>query len=376
MHEFLSNNRAELAARCRVKVSEREGRSATEVQLANGIPLFLDQLIQTLTIEQGNHPVDSREISGPAGGGAALSAVGHSAAQHGKDLLAMGLTVDQVVHDYGDLCQSITDLAVERDAPFSVDEFRTLNRCLDNAISDAVTEFSYQRDAITAQDNALQSDKRIGFFAHELRNLLGTASLAFAAAKAGNLSFSGATGAMLERTLLSLEKLIASSLEDVRMVSNAQKNLAAFSLADFVSELYSAGALSAEMHNCGLRASPVDPELAIVGDRDLLLAAVANLLQNAFKFTHTGTEVLLTAYAAGDRILIDVKDHCGGLGQGVAETMFLPFSQSGQNRTGLGLGLTIAKQSVESSKGTLTVSDLPGDGCVFTVSLERHALPT
>jgi signal transduction histidine kinase len=376
MHEFLTNNRAELTARCRVKVSGRKGRSATEVQLADGVPLFLDQLIRTLWIEQGSHPVDSREVSGPAGGGAALSEVGLSAAQHGKDLLAMGLTVDQVVHDYGDLCQSITDLAVERDAPFSVDEFRTLNRCLDNAISDAVTEFSYQRDAATAQVSAAQSDKRIGFFAHELRNLLGTASLAFAAAKAGNLSFSGATGAMLERTLLSLEKLIASSLEDVRMVSNAQTNLAAFSLADFVSELYSAGALSAEMHNCTLRASPVDAELAVVGDRDLLLAAVANLLQNAFKFTHSGTEILLTAYAAGDRILIDVKDHCGGLGQGVAETMFLPFSQSGQNRSGLGLGLTIAKQSVEASQGTLTVSDLPGDGCVFTVSLERNALPT
>lgn len=90
-------------------------------------------------------------------------------------------------------------------------------------MSDAVTEFSYQRDAVTARANAVQSDKRIGFFAHELRNLLGTASLAFAAAKAGNLSFSGATGAMLERTLMSLEKLIARSLEDVRMLSNAHK---------------------------------------------------------------------------------------------------------------------------------------------------------
>lgn len=130
------------------------------------------------------------------------------------------------------------------------------------------------------------------------------------------------------------------------------------------------------MDYCTLRASPVDAELAVVGDRDLLLAAVANLLQNAFKFTHPGTAILLTAYAAGDRILIDVKDHCGGLGVGVAETMFSPFSQSGQNPTGLGLGLTIAKQSVEASQGTLTVSNLPGDGCVFTVSLERNALPT
>jgi C4-dicarboxylate-specific signal transduction histidine kinase len=55
---------------------------------------------------------------------------------------------------YGELCQAITDLAVERDAPFSVEEFCTLNRCLSNAIAiaiaDAVTEFSFQRDVSIA----------------------------------------------------------------------------------------------------------------------------------------------------------------------------------------------------------------------------------
>jgi len=60
--------------------------------------------------------------------------------------LTLGYSVDQVVHDYGDLCQAITDLADEHQIPFQIDEFRTINRCLDNAIADAVTEFSYQRD--------------------------------------------------------------------------------------------------------------------------------------------------------------------------------------------------------------------------------------
>ncbi|MEJ7808368.1 MAG: sensor histidine kinase, partial [Telluria sp.] len=121
MHDFLSNNRADLARRCRIKVGERAGRSATEVQLRDGIPLFLDQLIRTLQVEQTQHPQDSHRISGPPGGGPVLSEVSVSAAQHGKDLMTLGLTVDQVVHDYGDLCQSITDLAVERDVPFHVD---------------------------------------------------------------------------------------------------------------------------------------------------------------------------------------------------------------------------------------------------------------
>lgn len=374
MHEFLSNNREELAARCRVKVGNRVGRSATEEQLANGIPLFLEQLIRTLRIEQTDHPYESRRVSGPAGGAVALSDVSVSAAQHGKDLMLLGLTVDQVVHDYGDLCQAITDLAVERDAPFAVDEFRTLNRCLDNAISDAVTEFSYQRDALAAAVHDTESNRRMGFFAHELRNLLGTASLAFSAAKAGDLSMKGATGSILERSLKGLEKIISNSIEEVRGVNAGTASLNAFSLALFISEIHDAAALSSKMHGCTLRVPLVDAELALTGARDLLIAAVANLLQNAFKFTLPGTEVSLTAYAAGDRILIDVQDHCGGLGDRVAATMFRPFSQSGHNRSGIGLGLTIAKESISASGGELTVRDIPGHGCVFSVNMPRNKL--
>lgn len=376
MHAFLTNNRDELTQRCRTKVGARAGRSASDVQLEQGIPLFLDQLIRTLEIEQTRKPMDSRRVSGPADGRAALSEVSVSAAQHGKDLLRLGLTVDQVVHDYGDLCQAITDLAVERDAPFQVDEFRTLNRCLDNAISDAVTEFSFQRDMVTAEASAVESNERMGFFAHELRNLLGTASLAFSAAKAGNLSLSGATGSILERSLMSLEKLISTSLEDVKLFSQGETALGAFSLSKFIAEIDDAASLSADAHECSLKVMQIDEDLALMGARDLLTAAVANLLQNAFKFTRPGTEVLLTAYAAGDRILIDVADQCGGLGAGVAETMFLPFSQSGENRTGIGLGLTIAKQSVAASGGELTVRDVPHHGCIFTISLPRHKMPT
>src|SRR5476651_1533384 len=164
IYEFLNNNRDELAKRCREKVAKRPGRSATDEQLQNGVPMFLGQLIRTLQIEQTSAPLKSRAISGPAGGAAAASEVGASAAKHGKDLLDLGFTVDEVVHDYGDLCQAITDLAVERDAPFSVNEFRTLNRCLDNAIADAVAEFAAQRDVSVAQENSVGETQRLGFF--------------------------------------------------------------------------------------------------------------------------------------------------------------------------------------------------------------------
>lgn len=376
LHDFLAINRAELEQRCRLKVGERPGRDATEAQLQNGIPMFLEQLIRTLQIETSPRAHESIIVSGPVDGAPALSEVSKTAGEHGKDLLSLGLSVNQVVHDYGDLCQAITDLAVERDAPFAVGEFRTLNRCLDNAISDAVTEFSYQRDLAVAAQVALDQNQRMGSFAHELRNHLSTASLAFAAAQAGNLSLSGATGTILARSLQSLEKLIAASIEEVRTDRPTAEVLNVFSLAGMIADTYAAAGLSARGYGCTLRAAPVDAELGLSGNRDLLMAALANLLQNAFKFSRSGSEVLLTAYVAGDRILIDVKDHCGGLPAGAAESMFLPFFQRNVDRSGIGLGLTITRQSVAASGGTVTVRDMPGQGCVFTISLPRHAVST
>ena len=62
-----------------------------------------------------------------------------------SDLFRQGLTVAQVVHAYGDLCQAITRLAMERDTAIESEEFRTLNLCLDDAIAEAVTEYARQR---------------------------------------------------------------------------------------------------------------------------------------------------------------------------------------------------------------------------------------
>lgn len=372
LHDFLTNNTDELTKRCRIKVSEREGRNASEPQIQNGIPIFLDQLIRTLRVEQTEDPMQSRKISGPSGGAAAVSEVSVTAAQHGRALLALGFTVDQVVRDYGDLCQAITDLAFERDVPFSVDEFRTLNRCLDNAIAEAVTEFSGQRDSDLADTHEAEANQKMGFFAHELRNLLQVSSLSFAAAKAGNLSLSGATGAVLERSLKSLGVLIEQSIREVRKTPDNPQVASVFPLSDFILEIKSAGDLAAKIRSCRFLTSAVEPDLSIFGNRDLLYSAVWNLLQNAFKFTHVDTEVTLKAYALEDRILIDVKDHCGGLDPGAAESMFAPFTQQGEDKNGLGLGLSIAEQCVASNGGVLSVLNIPGSGCIFTINLPRH----
>ena len=114
LHEFLTAHRADLIDRCRLKVAERSAPRASRAELDHGVPLFLDQLIETLRLEHEAKSALGRALSGPSGG-AEPSVIGESAALHGRELLEQGFTVDQVVHDYGDLCQAITDLAFGRD---------------------------------------------------------------------------------------------------------------------------------------------------------------------------------------------------------------------------------------------------------------------
>jgi signal transduction histidine kinase len=374
LHEFLAINRDDLISRCRLMVAQRLAPRATGRELEHGIPHFLDQLITTLRLEQTSEPKRSRRVSGPSDGGAlGASEIGATAALHGRELLQQGYTVDQVVHDYGDLCQAITALAFEQHAPIEVDEFRTLNRCLDNGIADAVTEYASQRDSLVPDKGVQALNERLGCLAHELRNLVHTATLAVASIKAGNVGFNGATAAMLDRSLIGLRNLIDRSLADVRVTAGMPARPNRISLADFIADVGISASLEARTRECKFTVCDVDKDLAVDADQDMLFSAVGNLLQNAFKFTQHRTEVSLNAYATVGRIMIDVEDHCGGLPPGSTEEMFLPFTQSGHDKSGLGLGLAICRRSVEANNGILRVRDVPGSGCVFTIELPRHS---
>lgn len=236
------------------KVAERPAPAATKKELQHGVPVFLDQLIKTLQVEQGALPMSSRRVSGPSGGEhASSSEMGESAAQHGRDLLQGGFTVDQVVHAYGDLCQAITDLAFELEKPIAIDEFRTLNRCLDNVIAVAVTEFFYQHDVATAKKHARLANARLGLFASELRNLLNRATLALTAIKTGEVAVKGATGAVLEASLVRLRNLVDRSLAEVRITAGMPLHHDLFSLSDFIGEIKLSAMLEAEVKKCALR---------------------------------------------------------------------------------------------------------------------------
>jgi signal transduction histidine kinase len=340
LYEFIHIHRDEIIRRCRATVATRSVPPPTSAEIDHGVPLFLEQLVETLR----------------SGGVKPTSEIARSAVLHGHDLLLQGFTVSQVVHDYGDVCQSVTDLAMEMNAPISTDDFRTLNRCLDDAIAGAVTEFGRGRNQSSIDGEAARGTERLDVL------------------KTGNVGVAGSTGRVLHRSLVGARDLIGRSLAEVRLTHGIE-NMERFLVAEFVEELALGSRLEADARNITLVVRPIEAGVAIEADRQVLGAVIGNLLQNAFKFTRPRTTVTLRVGATGERVLIEVEDECGGLAGANPDDLFRPFEQRSADRTGLGLGLAFSRWGTHANNGRIHSRNLPGKGCIFTVDLPRVPAP-
>jgi signal transduction histidine kinase len=352
LRDFITTHRQELIERTRAKVGLRPAPRATTDELTNGVPLFLTQL--------GNILKEEAAQSQPNG-----SDMGVSATHHGRDMLRQGFSIAQVVHDYGDLCQAITELALDLGVPIATQDFHSLNRCLDDAIANAVTEYARQHEA----DESTVDVRRRGFFAHEFRNHLNTAILAFQVVRSGKVGVTGSTVEVLERSLFGLRNLADRSMSEARLESGIHHK-ERLRLASFIEEMEIDGSFAATNRDLKFSVERVDDTLLIDVDRQLFASAIANLLQNAFKFTRPSGHVRLRSRVVkDDRISIEIEDECGGLMPGTAEAIFQPFVYGSADRSGLGLGLAISRQAIEVNGGTISLRDIPGKGCVFIIEM-------
>ena len=98
-----------------------------------------------------------------------------------------------------------------------------------------------------------------------------------------------------------------------------------------------------------------------------------NLLHNAFKNTPPGGRVALRARAEHGRLLIETEDECGGIPPSKGD-LFQKFGdRRGSDRSGLGLGLSIARKAVRAHGGEINIRNTPGTGCVFIVDIPLAA---
>jgi len=353
LHQFITSNRDEIISRCRDKVAKRSVPSLTQAGIDHGIPVFLAQLVDSL-----------QDVGG------LNSEISRSAVLHGNDLRLQGLSLSQVVYHYGDVCQAVTDLAMDLDAPIGTDDFRALNRCLDDAIAGAVTEFGRGHSQFLLDGEAARLNVRLGFLAHELRNLMNTALIAFEVLKTGNVGVTGSTGQVLHRSLLGVRALIGHSLAETRL-SHGIENRRRILVSDLIDELTPTATLEAEAQDISLTVVLPKEPVWIYADQQILDAVIANLLQNAMKFTRPRSAITLRVKAASARVLIEVEDECGGLPGMNVEELFRPFRQGGADRTGLGLGLAFSRWAAEAQGGRLQARNLPGKGCVFCLDLPQ-----
>ena len=202
LHDFIAAHREQLIAHCREKASGRSDSPPMPEAIEQGVPVLLDQLVTVL--RAGAEP-------GPE--------IAKTALLHGRDLMLAGFSVSEVVHTYGDVCQSITELAVELDATISAEHFRLLNKCLDDAIAAAVTEFEHKQDQPPADGNAAHESESF-----ELRHLSKAALVAFEAIRSGQVGIGGSTGAVLHRKLTEIAALADRSSSETPLAPREVRN--------------------------------------------------------------------------------------------------------------------------------------------------------
>ncbi len=325
-------------------------------QIIDSLPKFLDELTSALRSQEHIQTANDPQPKSA------------TAVEHGTQRFQMGFDVAAVVREYAILRDVLFAVAEENAIAIVMDEHRTLSRVLLSAVADAVGQYAIERD----QAMRVQTARHLGFLAHELRNPLSSARLSLMLLRLRGEVPKNRSTQTLERSLWRMSELIDRSLLELKLKSAAELHIEHIDLTPFLRELLDELAAEAELKTLTFELNAT-PDLELEADRKLLYSTLFNLVRNAVKFTPEGGTITVTSKSSGPSVVIEVKDECGGLQEGQIEKLFNPFVQMGQDRSGFGLGLAIAKQATEAHNGSLRVHNLPDTGCVFVLELPAKA---
>jgi hypothetical protein len=353
LHSVLKERRELLIACWGTKIRAAVSAPLTSAELLDRIPAFVDEIIAAL------HP---NALALPGGSG--------NAEEHGAQRLYLNFDVAEVVHDYGLLHECILEIADDAGVEITLHDQQVIARWLNAGIADALAQYVKRRD----QERDRQQSEHLGFIAHELRNPLAAARVALQRLRnrERELTVGGRTVDLLDRSLRRASAMIDNTLSHASLKLGVDPRLESLALGDLLRDIEEDAGIDAQARGIDLVMAARGQGL-IIADPRLLRSAVFNLVQNALKFSPAGSEVSLTAHAEPGIVTIEVADACGGLPPGKVDDLFAPLVQRGENRSGFGLGLAIARQAVEAQGGIIKVRDVPGDGCVFSIELPQPA---
>jgi two-component system CheB/CheR fusion protein len=222
-----------------------------------------------------------------------------------------------------------------------------------------------------------RKDEFLAVLAHELRNPLAPLRTALHVLRHTGLAEETFTRMrdMMERQVRQMTRLV-DDLLDISRIGRGKIELRQERL-DLATVIHSALETSEPLIEAGrheLTVSLPDQPLDVTGDPARLSQVLANLLNNAAKYTADGGHIRLTARREGNQVVVRVRDNGAGIASEVLPHVFEMFMQSGQlqdrSEGGLGIGLTLVRRLVELHGGSVTVhSNGPGTGSEFVVRL-------
>ncbi len=251
---------------------------------------------------------------------------------------------------------------------------------LARALDDMAKSLQYKQAARDKAEQELRTadrrkDEFLAMLAHELRNPLAPISAAAQVLKLGQVDPAQirATSDIIARQADHMTQLV-DDLLDVSRVTRGLVTLErdALDIREIVSDaVEQVGPLiRVRRHDLALHLPP-EP-VVLMGDKKRLVQVIANLLNNAAKYTPEGGHIEVRVEAQHDQVMIAVKDDGIGMAPELVSRVFDPFSQaertSDRSQGGLGLGLALVKSLVELHGGSVqALSRAPGAGSVFTV---------
>lgn len=322
LHEFMTAHRREILENCRQILSPTLG------SVDDFVCHFFDELLHALRRDSG----------------------------------VPRLEVGKVTSVFAAISQAVARTGAVHELRLTAEEYDLINNCLDAGIAASIEGYWHRN-----RDQALERHtERYGFVAHELRDALRNANTSFRLMRAGKLDIEGRAGAVLAQNLARMNALIAQWLTSVHLDTERAPQLQPVHVASFLRDV-EASTLPDRDISLVLE---LDEMLFVAGDDMLLHSAVSNLVHNAIRFTRPASKVWLSARALDDRATIEVTDECGGLGGRELSDLCQQREKRLQGTPrGFGLGLAITRLAAESLGGELTLTDIPGDGCVFSLCL-------
>jgi signal transduction histidine kinase len=232
-------------------------------------------------------------------------------------------------------------------------------------------------------ESLVQAQRRLlGDISHELRSPLARLNVALELARQRSGTEAETALARIQREAENLNEMIGQLLTLTRLQSAANEiQKSEFDLCRLVREIADDAEFEAQNGNRSVRLESA-PICMMVGNELLLRRAIENVVRNAVHYTAENTEVDITVRATGhesgqEAFEIIVRDHGGGVPEGVLSEIFRPFYRVDEARDreagGVGLGLAIAERAVTLHSGTINAANATSGGLIVTISLPLTA---